>query len=332
MKEKIKNIPVMGKLLCSVFWLIMKIYAYITGKLLRKYISKYRWDRIKRNILNDFTDSNEADIQELVSNIRKQGGVRIFNYPFVEKYDVDKVKVLFDKDAEGYPYVIHNISEKKRRIYFPIEWSKEKIASAYTELLVEQDQDSPHCYQKEGYQVSDDAIILDLGVAEGNFSIGLADRGKRIYLFEGDSLWWRPLELTFGEWQDKVTLIPKYVSDVDNEEYLSLGTFLKKNREAFRGEKIYIKMDIEGYEEKVLRGCEEVIKDILMQHGELTMAICSYHNQASEKDIREILTDIGFMNVKNSKGYMVLNNFYGERVYPYFRRGLLFASTLGMKR
>lgn len=146
-------------------------------------------------------------------------------------------------------------------------------------------------------------------------------------MFEGDHIWWKPLELTFNDWKDKIVVIPKYVSDCDNDQYISLNTFLKENN--FKDEKIFIKMDIEGYEETVLRGCSEALKGMNQEGVDLTMAVCCYHKQTSEEEIRTIITETGIENIKVSKGFLILNNFCEERIYPYFRRGILFASTRG---
>lgn len=63
----------------------------------------------------------------------------------------------------GYPYVEHQVDGQRRRMYFPIVMKEDRIANSYCELLVEQDKDSPHCYNNEEYRVKDDTIVLDLG-------------------------------------------------------------------------------------------------------------------------------------------------------------------------
>lgn len=285
---------------------------------------------MKRELLRDFSDTRDDDLKELIENIRKQGTIRLFNYPFYEDYRVESIQVSYDVDAGGYPYVMHYAGTEQHRIYFPVEWDKERIAKAYCQLLAEQDAYSPHCYADEEYPVKEQSVILDLGVAEGNFSVGMADHVKHIYLFEGDSIWWKPLELTFAQWKEKVTLIPKYVSDVDDEQYISLGTFLRDH--IFRDDMLFLKMDIEGYEERVLRGCSRELKEMIQRGADVTMAVCCYHRQGSEAELREILSETGFSEIKSSKGFMILNNFFEERVYPYFRRGILFTSTFKQEK
>lgn len=332
MKEKIRKIPVLGGLLQTVLWYGVTIWKWITHKLLREQISKSRWNKIRREIVSDFADSQDADIRELIENLKRQKKIRTFNYPFFDNYDPNRIEVFYDDaileggGVENYPYVIHEIDEQtNRRVYFPKEFNPQEIARSYCELLREQDKDSPHCYTNDDFRVKDNAVILDLGVAEGNFSIDLVDRAKHIYLFEGDSCWWKPLELTFRDWKEKVTIVRKYVSDTDDEQFISLKTFLKE--EELENEVIFIKMDIEGYEECVLKEGLSELQHLLKEHVDLTMAVCSYHKQDSEEQIRKLLTEIGFKNIKPSKGFMILNNFCEERIYPYFRRGLVFASS-----
>lgn len=327
MRETVKNIPVLGKILTCVYYYMVIVWKYITHKLLRNQISTMRWNKMKREILRDFSSSEDADVKELTANIRKQNTIRTFNYPFVEKYASENLQVFWGQniEGEGYPYVLHKMDDHtSRKIYFPKESSVEEIRKSYGQLLAEQDKDSPHCYSNDEFSVKADSVILDLGVAEGNFSIGLVDRAKHIYLFEGDPIWWKPLELTFEEWKDKVTIIRKYVSDIDDDQYISLGTFLEKKE--FGNERLFIKMDIEGYEERVLHGCAGRLSEMLQSGSDLTMAVCAYHKQSSESDIRDILEEIGFGRIKPSKGFMILNNFNEDRIYPYIRRGLLFAS------
>lgn len=324
MKERIKTLPIVGNVCVCIYSCLSKVWKYITHKLLRKYISGFRWNKMRREIIENFSDSQDIEIKELIHNIQEQGCIRTFNYPFYTNYDPNKIEVYFDEENDMYPYVLHEVREQeKRKIYFPLEWKVGQITKAYCQLLVEQDVNSPHCYYNSEYEVQDNAVVLDLGVAEGNFSVGVIDKVKHIYLFEGDSIWWEPLKLTFANWEDKITIIPKYVSDIDDDQYISLETFFKNNR--LEHEKIFIKMDIEGFEEKVLNGCCNEMQHFISSGSDLTMAVCCYHKQSSEMEIRDILSKVGFRKVQNSKGFMILNNFCEKRVYPYFRRGILFA-------
>ena len=76
-----------------------------------------------------------------------------------------------------------------------------------------------------------------------------------------------------------------------------------------------VKMDIEGYEGRALRGAEK-----LLQYDKLKLACCLYHNKDDEKELVEKLVGLGF-NVEISDGYMLL--YYEEYIsYPYFRRVL----------
>ena len=316
MREKVKSIPYLGALFVAIYEFLFKTAHRIKKTMLRKHITRYRWSKMKREIFRAFSDSADAEIQELLRNIKKQGDIRLFNYPFADQYSADAINVY--KGDGGYRYVCYPCAGGGQRVYFPAEWCDERIREACSLLLTEQDAKSPHCYVMEGFEVPEDAVVLDCGVAEGNFSVSIADRAKHIYLFEGAPEWQTPLELTFARWRDKVTIVPKYISDIDEGDFMSLDTFIQEH--GLYNEKVYIKMDIEGYEEKALQGLRRSIDKI----KNLRMAICTYHSQQSKDNILRLFEDDSRFEWKLSRGYMILNNFYDKPQFPYIRKGVLF--------
>lgn len=321
MRETIKNLPIAGRVFRSVYETVFDICHYVKHVLLRDYIKQARWNCIRRELKQAFGSSEDLEIQELLCNIQDQGTVRVFNYPFVEKYHKEDVKVYHD-ETSGYPYVWHGVEEKQEKLYFPRKWNTEQIQDAYNNLLIEQDEKSPHFYMHKDYPVPENALVFDCGVAEGNFSLSIVKRAKHVYLFEGDQEWHEPLRLTFGQWKDKVTLIPNFISDVNEVNYISLDAYFDKID--IQNEKLYVKMDIEGYEEQALCGFKRTLK----RAEEITMAVCSYHKQESEKNIRQFFKKEGNYQIDTSKGYMVLNNFCEKISFPYIRRGLIFVKKL----
>lgn len=322
MRQAVKNLPIVGKLFIVIYEAIFNMCHYLKHVCFRDYIKKSRWNRIRRELKQGFSDSTDPEIRELLRNIQTQGGVRVFNYPFADKYCAENVKVYHDK-VSGYPYVFHTVcGGEQEKLYFPKEWSTQEVQNAYNNLLIEQDAESPHLYAKKAYPLLENSLVFDCGVAEGNFSLGVVKQAKHVYLFEGDSVWHKPLQLTFDAWKDKVTLVPRYISDINEGAYLSLDTFFEKID--IRNEKLYVKMDIEGYEERALNG----FRRTLGQAEEITMAVCSYHKQDSEKNIRDFFGKEGNFQIDTSKGYMILNNFCEEISFPYIRRGLVFVKKL----
>lgn len=321
MRQTIKNIPIIGKLFIIIYEAVFKACHYVKHVWLRDYIKKSRWNRIDRELKQEFSGSGDPEIQELLRNIQAQGEVKVFNYPFADKYHAENVKVYHD-EANGYPYVLHAVGDQREKLYFPEKWSTEQIQDAYNNLLIEQDVESPHLYVHKDYPVPENALVFDCGVAEGNFSLSIVKQAKHVYLFEGDQEWHEPLRLTFDRWKDKVTLVSSYISDVNEGNYIFLDAFFDKLN--IQNEKLYVKMDIEGYEEQALQGFRKTLKQV----KEITMAVCSYHKQESEENIRRFFKEEGDYQIGNSKGYMILNNFCEEISFPYIRRGLLFAKKL----
>lgn len=321
LRDTVKKIPVIGYCSIMIYRAVYISARWIKHTLLRKEISKLRWNKIKRELMKRYGNTRDYELRELIENIRTTNEIRTFNYPFVNKYSFP-INVYQD-EMNGYRFVRHLCIEGgERKIYFPLEWNVEEIQRAYRNLLIEQDKDSPHCYLKHGFEVPEGAVVLDCGAAEGNFSISIIEKVKHVYLFECEDEWKKPLELTFAPWKDKISIIKKLVSDVDDGEKVTLDAFI--NKEKICDENLYIKMDIEGDEEKGLRGLGKMMSDA----KKMQLVICAYHTQESEQNIRGIFANYPEYYIASSKGYMILNNFCDKIKFPYIRRGLLFAKKI----
>lgn len=77
-----------------------------------------------------------------------------------------------------------------------------------------------------------------------------------------------------------------------------------------------MKMDIEGYERKVIKA-RNVLGD-----KNVRLVVCTYHNQNDEVEIIDLHEsyDLVFKYERNN-GHMLF--FYSDLIYPYFRRGIL---------
>ena len=93
--------------------------------------------------------------------------------------------------------------------------------AAYRGLLIEQDKRSAHRYV-DSYEELKGETLLDIGAAEAVFTLDTIDYIDRAYLFECDEAWIEALEATFAPWNDKIMIVRKYVSDVDDDNNLSL--------------------------------------------------------------------------------------------------------------
>lgn len=241
----------------------------------------------KQSIIKRYENTLDKDILEVL-NYLKYHDLDVFNYDFVNKYKKMPIDVYFD-DNNGMRYVIYN----NNRMYFPSTFdSDEKVINYYRQILLEQDIESPHRYLTEEFFVNDNDIVIDAGVAEGNFALDVIDRVKHIYLVEADSEWITALKETFGKYKDKVTIIEGWLSSYNEGNVITIDKIIK--------EKVnFIKMDIEGNEWEALIGARNTIA----KSPNIKLAICSYHSDFDYLLIKSILKEYG-LSCTPSKGYM----------------------------
>ncbi len=231
----------------------------------------------------------------------------MYPYEYTDSYDQGKIDVM--RDTDGYPFVIHS----GKRLYLPNGWSREKCQRYYNNLRIEQDKDCTHCYFTDPKRYPDEKdIVADIGAAEGIFGLDVIDRIKMLYLFEGDEKWNIPLSRTFEPWKEKVVIVNKFLSDRDQDNHVSLDNFFAEK------DVTYIKADIEGDEEIMLRGAVR-----LLDSG-IKALICIYHKPGDESSLKEIMTDHGF-SVEINPGYLLMTNVDGLFRNRYLRHGVLFA-------
>lgn len=266
--------------------------------------------------LSDNDDVSETnDYQEEISYLRKRGKLELYPYPFIEKYNREVVQVFFD-DENQYKYVLH----KGKRLYFPPN-DDELIRKEYNQLVMEQDEQSPHCYFNETYYVDEDTVFVDVGAAEAIVSLDVVDVVKEVYLIECDPKWVKALNLTFRDYLDKVHIIPKYAGYIENESTSSIDSILSK----YSDQKIFIKMDIEGMELECLESCCDV-----MSKNQCTFACTTYHTDDAEEQLKRFFERNNYP-YEMSRGYMLfywgrltmLNGYYKRPVPPYFRKCLI---------
>jgi hypothetical protein len=241
----------------------------------------------KQSIIKRYENTLDKDILEVL-NYLKYHDLDVFNYDFVNKYKKLPIDVYFD-DNNGMRYVIYN----NNRMYFPSKFdSDEKVINYYRQILLEQDIESPHRYLTEEFFVNDDDVVIDAGVAEGNFALDVIDKVKHIYLVETDSEWVTALKATFGKYKDKVTIIEGWLSSYNEGNIITIDEIVKEKVD-------FIKMDIEGNEWEALIGAHNTIA----KSPNIKLAICSYHSDFDYLLIKSILKEYG-IQCTPSKGYM----------------------------
>lgn len=237
-------------------------------------------------------------------------------YKWAETPKTFNIDVYHDS-ANNLPYVLMD----DKRLYFPEDWTDAFIQSYYYGVQIrEQNPLSPHRYLTDDFNISPDDIVVDLGVAEGNFGLDVVDKVKKIYLFEPEEMWMKPLKATFAPWKEKVEIVQKYVSDTVDENTTTIDDyFIGKDSPTF------FKLDIEGFEREALLGGTKTLASNTMKK----VVTCVYHRQDDEEILGNMMKKFGF-TVTPSKGYLLILSGdieLGKPTYkykpPYFRRGVI---------
>ena len=287
--------------------ILFSIYRILVPKPLRIIILK---KSLREKILEYFASLPENEVndeQREVLRYLDNNPVKIFPYPFHDNYFPEKIEIMFDPQT-GMRYVL----QEGKRLYFKKRWGEKRIKRAYSDLLREQDINSPHKYLTESFTIGNDDVIADIGAAEGNFSLSVIEKIRKVYLFEYDNEWIEALKATFAPWAEKVEIINKYISDSDDGSHIRFDTFYKNKKDI-----TFLKIDVDGAEAIVLNSCSEVFKTL----EPFKIALCTYHKNNDEKDFTLLLRNHGF-SITPSKGYMI--HYYDKKMKaPWLRRGLI---------
>ena len=260
-------------------------------------------------VLNHFKKANpetlEPEIREAIKYL-KTHKYSAFPFGWTQKYDNFMPEVFMDEELGRYFVIFEG-----KRMYFPKRYTKTRVTWAVRSIFKEQDPESPHLYLTSDFQVEPESVIVDAGVAEGNFALSVVEKAKRLYLIECEPEWMETLKITFAPWEEKVVFVEKFLSDSVNETTVSIDSILNPEP----GEKIFIKMDIEGFEQKALTG----MKNLVASGNAIKMDVCTYHQPMALLEIGTILNDFGFQ-CEVSKGYVL---FFQAGEEPSFRKVLI---------
>lgn len=279
-----------------------KIILFKRGLIERKY---------RDRIIEYYRETNDLEIREIIEYMKKSKVLNVFNYEEMDNYYKNlEVESCYDRENKLY-YVIHCGKKMYMNSRFD---TKERAENYYKGLLKEQYINSPHRYLTENFNLNNSKCLADCGGAEGIFTLENIDLIEKAYIFECDEEWIKALKLTFKDYENKVQIVEKFVSDKNNESEITLD----KLQESIEEKIDFIKMDIEGAEIKALTGAKQLLKS----NKNLKLVLCCYHKQNDEKEIRSILKDY---QIETTKGYMLF--WYNEGIKslkePYFRRGIL---------
>jgi hypothetical protein len=278
-------------------------------RLLRPMFSRMQARRLRRLVEEYHAHSSDPEVREVVAYLRQRPTLKLpLNarppYDFVDAITPESVQVEQD-DSSGYPYVL----VQRNRIYFPKELSWDFIRESVAIARWEQHAGSPHEYLPEGFQIDQGDRAVLAGASDGIFALSIVERVSKVYLFEPEPKWHRPLELTTRQWAGRVEIVPKYLGGVDERDTVTLDHFMMG-----KGELNYLQADVEGAEESLLRGAARTIRET----SRLRMSICCYHNHDDARRIADLMRTYG-LQVGYSRGYFVM----GLRE-PYLRRGVAY--------
>ncbi len=211
-----------------------------------------------------------------------------------------KVKVMAAKyvkeinDTPGQWQV--GFSNIRQNLFWPKECPVEGIYQVATETF---DTNDWHYYQKEHTRIGHGEVLVDVGAAEGLFTLSVIDQCEKAILIEPNDFFFKSLSLTFRNYADRIQLCNVAVGDHEGEIRFNLSSLSGKVDEASGVKKdlktidsllhnerkiTFLKADLEGFEESMLRGAEQTIK----KHKP-KMAITSYHLENNPDEIIRIV-------------------------------------------
>uniref|UniRef100_I5AW53 Methyltransferase FkbM domain-containing protein n=1 Tax=Eubacterium cellulosolvens (strain ATCC 43171 / JCM 9499 / 6) TaxID=633697 RepID=I5AW53_EUBC6 len=262
----------------------------------------------KKRIIEKYQKENREEYREVIEFLKAGNPLTVRNLyanPNKTEYRV------FRDDRIPYPYI--NYLGKK--LYLPSDFPFEKDYDGNPIVIniVENDQydNSPHLYMKENHQFKG-GVLIDAGVAEGNFALKYVDNADKIFLIESDKKWLNVLQYTFAPYKDKVIIVPKRLGRKDNREEITIDSIIGDN------ECDFIKMDIEGSEPDALLGGIETLRK-----NNIKLSICAYHQRYDEKYIRFILESLGY-DTEVSHGFMFFQHDDDIDISLDFRRGIVY--------
>ena len=288
-----------------------QLYRILVPKPIR---TKILLSRLQKEIpaFHEASPEYESDEERKeVVNFVRNNGVQIFPYTFTNKYQQDSIEVFHDETC-GMKYVLLN----EKRLYFKRKWSTKRIQKSFHDLTLEQDERSPHRYLSANFNLDENDVLADFGAAEGNFTLSVIEHIKKAYLFEYDPEWIEALQMTFKPWKEKVEIVPKFVSDKNDDKHCSGDVFFKDKPISF------LKIDVDGGERSLLKGFEQTIETA----KPMKIALCTYHQHDDEREFSSWLKSKQY-NVEPSSGYMIFH--YDKKLKaPYIRRALIRATKI----
>lgn len=240
-------------------------------------------ENLKKRLVKKYRLSQDNEVRDIVDYLERNS-LNVYG-----NYISEKHPYLVYRDQDKHPYIIF----EGKRMYYPDRytfWEKDG-RQFVSDVLYEQKEGSPHQYIRSAGDIRNDSVIVDAGVCEGNFALRYVEKAKKIYLIEADAPWMEALERTFRPYREKVVFCAKYLTRYDSKNTITLDSLVNEKID-------FLKMDIEGAEIDALIGAKRTLVE-----SNANCAICSYHKQNDEDNIRFLLEAYGY-ETSTSKGYM----------------------------
>ena len=273
---------------------------------------KTRLRRLKKRVIDYFSSLPQESVpedQKKIVGFLKENDISVFPYSFPTEYQAADIELFKDSELNLY-YMLW----EGKKLYYKNGNRPKKAQQYFNSLRLEQDIRSPHRYLTDEFDVAENDVVVDVGAAEGNFSLSVIEKAGYVFLFETDIRWIKALEATFSPWKDKVKIIQKYVSDNTDGQCIALDDFFDDKQTIN-----FIKADVEGAEGQILQGANRLIS----RHRNLKVAVCTYHRQEDAERLEHHLKKLGF-KTSFAEGYMLY--YYGKSNVvrePYLRKAVL---------
>ena len=275
-----------------------KAYHYYAPYWVKKIYRGRMFSEEYKKFLENGVEENCEKETEYIKNSR---WVPVIPYKWSELYAARDYKM--HKDGKGFFVEID-----KKKLYLPRN-DDGGYSEGIARVMAEQDRRSPHLYFDNNVCVNQDSVLFDIGAAEGLITLLNIDRVKKAYVFECDDEWIGALQKTFEPYGDKVSIINKFVSDVNDDNNTTLEVFLNEHTE----DTVILKMDIEGMETAVVEkglGC-------YMGATNIKFSCCTYHHANDATTLQNLFGKYGY-KTEFTEGHILFMN---EK--PYFRKGII---------
>ena len=278
-------------------------------------------NQARKNIIINYFEINRdeaAQYAEEIQYLKSQQDLSMIPYAQIKKMELP-IQADYDK-KKGLPYVLHN----EKKLFFPKHWSIEDARKEYRNFIERENiigggytTKAPHQYQSDNFKIEPGDILLDIGCAEGLVALDSIEKTKQTILYEADPIWEAPLKATFEPYKNKIKIISKWVSDKDSKTTTTLSSSIQ----GLENETFFVKMDIEGAEELVVRGNSDFFKK-----RKTKVACCTYHKIEHFENINCIFKEWSY-STSPSDGFILcfIDNTF---MPPFFRKGLIRATNI----